>query len=50
MEIKTKKLKKLFQRLQALKDDINEEEEINSFERRDKEQSIESLTRDIKLS
>lgn len=50
VEIKTRKLKKLFQRLQALKDDINEEEEINSFERRDKERAMEALTRDIKLS
>ncbi|KFM80648.1 Kinesin-like protein KIF3B, partial [Stegodyphus mimosarum] len=50
VEIKTKKLKKLFQRLQALKEDISEEQEINSVERQDKEQVIETLTRDLKLS
>ncbi|KAG8188866.1 hypothetical protein JTE90_018272 [Oedothorax gibbosus] len=50
VEIKTKKLKKLFQRLQALKEDINDEQEINSFERQEKEQTIETLTRDLKLS
>ncbi|GFX20947.1 kinesin-like protein KIF3B [Trichonephila clavipes] len=50
VEIKTKKLKKLFQRFQTLKEDINDESEINSFERQDKEQTIETLTRDLKLS
>ncbi|XP_015914812.1 kinesin-like protein KIF3B isoform X2 [Parasteatoda tepidariorum] len=50
VEVKTKKLKKLFQRLQALKEDINDEQEINSFERQEKEQTIETLTRDLKLS
>ncbi|XP_035227190.1 kinesin-like protein KIF3B [Stegodyphus dumicola] len=50
VEIKTKKLKKLFSRLQALKEDISEEQEINSVERQDKEQVIETLTRDLKLS
>ncbi|GIY22558.1 kinesin-like protein KIF3B [Caerostris extrusa] len=50
VDMKTKKLKKLFQRFQTLKDDINDESEINSFERQDKEQTIEALTRDLKLS
>lgn len=50
VEMKTRKLKKLFQRLEALKDDINDEEEINSVERQEKQQAIEALTRDIKLS
>ncbi|XP_054709356.1 kinesin-like protein KIF3B [Uloborus diversus] len=50
VEVKTKKLKKLFQRLQALKEDINDEQEINSFERQEKEGTIETLTRDLKLS
>ncbi|XP_029973970.1 kinesin-like protein KIF3B [Salarias fasciatus] len=49
VDIKTKKLKKLFAKLQAVKAEISDLQEAHINERQDLEQSQNELTRDLKL-
>lgn len=49
VDIKTKKLKKLFAKLQAVKAEIQDMQEAHINERQDLEQSQNELTRDLKL-
>ncbi|XP_052337562.1 kinesin-like protein KIF3B isoform X2 [Oncorhynchus keta] len=49
VDIKTKKLKKLFAKLQAVKTEIYEVQELHIKERQELEQTQNELTRDLKL-
>uniref|UniRef100_A0A673Z2A7 Kinesin-like protein n=1 Tax=Salmo trutta TaxID=8032 RepID=A0A673Z2A7_SALTR len=49
VDIKTKKLKKLFAKLQAVKTEIHEVQELHSKERQELEQTQNELTRELKL-
>lgn len=49
VDIKTKKLKKLFAKLQAVKDEISDIHEAHISERQELEQTQNELTRDLKL-
>uniref|UniRef100_A0AAV2M0K9 Kinesin-like protein n=1 Tax=Knipowitschia caucasica TaxID=637954 RepID=A0AAV2M0K9_KNICA len=49
VDIKTKKLKKLFAKLQAVKEEIHDLQEVHISERQDLEQTQNELTRDLKL-
>ncbi|XP_077978073.1 kinesin-II 95 kDa subunit-like [Glandiceps talaboti] len=49
VEIKTKKLKKLFSKLQAVKQDIQDQQEEHIRERQELEQTQNELTRELKL-
>ncbi|XP_018593120.2 kinesin-like protein KIF3B isoform X1 [Scleropages formosus] len=49
VDIKTKKLKKLFAKLQAVKSEIQDLQELHIKERQDLEQSQNELTRELKL-
>lgn len=49
VEVKTKKLKKLFAKLQAVKEEIQDVHEAHISERQELEQVLNELTRDIKL-
>ncbi|XP_041713085.2 kinesin-like protein KIF3B isoform X1 [Coregonus clupeaformis] len=49
VDIKTKKLKKLFAKLQAVKNEIHEVQELHIKDRQELEQTQNELTRDLKL-
>uniref|UniRef100_A0A8C4QFA1 Kinesin-like protein n=1 Tax=Eptatretus burgeri TaxID=7764 RepID=A0A8C4QFA1_EPTBU len=49
VDVKTKKLKKLFAKLQAVKSETQDLQEEHSRERQDLEQTQDELTRDLKL-
>uniref|UniRef100_A0AAZ3RK58 Kinesin-like protein n=1 Tax=Oncorhynchus tshawytscha TaxID=74940 RepID=A0AAZ3RK58_ONCTS len=49
VDIKTKKLKKLFAKLQAVKTEIHDVQELHSKERQELEQTQNELTRELKL-
>lgn len=49
VDVKTKKLKKLFAKLQAVKEEIQDMHEAHISERQDLEQVLNELTREIKL-
>uniref|UniRef100_A0A8C6SMM3 Kinesin-like protein n=1 Tax=Neogobius melanostomus TaxID=47308 RepID=A0A8C6SMM3_9GOBI len=49
VDVKTKKLKKLFAKLQAVKEEIQDMQEAHISERQELEQVLNELTRDIKL-
>ncbi|XP_010791333.1 kinesin-like protein KIF3B, partial [Notothenia coriiceps] len=49
VDIKTKKLKKLFAKLQAVKAEIHDIQEAHINERQELEQTQNELTRDLKL-
>ncbi|XP_020785387.1 kinesin-like protein KIF3B isoform X1 [Boleophthalmus pectinirostris] len=49
VDIKTKKLKKLFAKLQAVKEEIHDIHELHISERQELEQTQNELTRDLKL-
>lgn len=49
VDIKTKKLKKLFAKLQAVKEEIQDMHEAHISERQDLEQVLNEVTRDLKL-
>ncbi|KAK3750121.1 hypothetical protein QZH41_008778, partial [Actinostola sp. cb2023] len=49
VESKTKKLKKLFMKLQAIKSEITDQQEVHIRERQELEQAQEELTRELKL-
>uniref|UniRef100_A0A8C7DQB5 Kinesin-like protein n=1 Tax=Oncorhynchus kisutch TaxID=8019 RepID=A0A8C7DQB5_ONCKI len=50
VDIKTKKLKKLFAKLQAVKTEIHDVQELHSKERQELEQTQNELTRELKLN
>jgi len=49
VDVKTKKLKKLFMKLQATKTEIQDLQEVHVRERQELEKNLEDLNRDLKL-